>query len=75
MREREVSARIRKLGGIAVRQTGSHLRFDVTYVDGDGALRTAHTTVPRHGSRDLKTGTLSGIQKDLQGAFGEGWLL
>lgn len=75
VKEREVSAKIRKLGGVVARQSGSHLRFDVAYVDADGTPRTTHTTVPRHGSRDLKLGTLRGIQKDLQDAFGEGWLL
>jgi predicted RNA binding protein YcfA (HicA-like mRNA interferase family) len=66
MRAREVNNRIEKLGGYEVRQRGSHrlYRNDSPY---------AQTTVPQH-SGDIPKGTLSSIEKDMEPAFGKGWL-
>jgi len=79
MDARRVIHRIRELGGVPVRKRGSHLRFDVTYVevteDGERITRTAHTTVQQHGAKDIPAGTLHQIQKDLEPAFTKGWLL
>lgn len=79
MDARRVGHRIKELGGAPGRQKGSHLRFDATYIDvaedGESVTRTAHTTVQQHGAKDIPTGTLRKIQKDLEPAFGKGWLL
>lgn len=64
MRPSEVIRAIEKLGGVRVRQKGSHLRMRV----GD-----CFTTVPVH-SRDLPKGLLRGIERDLEPCLGEGWL-
>jgi predicted RNA binding protein YcfA (HicA-like mRNA interferase family) len=73
VRAREVNRRIERLGGFAVRQTGSHRRYVVTYTDGSGNEAKAATTVGQHG-RDIPLGTLRAIEKDLEPAFGKGWL-
>jgi predicted RNA binding protein YcfA (HicA-like mRNA interferase family) len=65
MRARDVVRRIEMLGGVMVRQTGSHRRF---------RAGSHYTTVPMHGSRDLPPGTLRAIERDLEPEFGKGWL-
>jgi predicted RNA binding protein YcfA (HicA-like mRNA interferase family) len=56
------------------RQTGSHLRYAVTYTDpATGAEVTAFTTVAQHPG-DIPAGTLRAIERDLEVAFGKGWL-
>lgn len=75
MNARHVIARIEALGGTFIRQRGSHRRYSVTYRDGEGAVRSAFTTVPAHAGRDIPAGTLRGIQADLEAPFGKGWLL
>lgn len=54
------------------RQVGSHRRYAVTGTDAGGP-RTWFTTVPQH-TGDNPAGTLRAIERDLQGAFGAGWL-
>ena len=73
MRAREVNQRIRRLGGVVVRQSGSHRQFAVAYTDADGIERTARTTVAQHPG-DIPPGTLRTIEKNLEPAFGKGWL-
>jgi predicted RNA binding protein YcfA (HicA-like mRNA interferase family) len=73
MRAREVNRRIERLGGKLVRQIGSHRRYVVTYTDHTGRAATAATTVPQHSS-DIPRGTLHAIERDLEPAFGKGWL-
>lgn len=75
MKSREANKRIEDLGGYETRQRGSHRRYAVTYTDAAGVVRTAFTTVQQHASRDIPTGTLRAIQKDLAPAFGRRWLL
>lgn len=74
MKSREVNARIEALGGKLTRQRGSHRRYEVTYTDEDGEQRTVYTTVQQHAARDIPTGTLAAIQRDLAPAFGRRWL-
>ena len=73
MRAREVNQRIRRLGGVQVRQTGSHRQFAVTYTDADGNIRTARTTVAQHPG-DIAPGAQRMIEKNLEPALGKGWL-
>lgn len=70
MKAREVVDRIEDLGGRFVRQRGSHLMYNFTR---DGQV-IAQTTVPDHGASDLGKGLLSKIQRDMEPAFGKGWL-
>lgn len=74
-RYQEVIARIEALGGIETRQVGSHRRFKAPYVDDDGTTRSAFTTVQIHKGKDIPPGTLRSIQKQMEPAFGKGWLL
>ncbi|MFC6714166.1 type II toxin-antitoxin system HicA family toxin [Branchiibius cervicis] len=67
-------ARIEALGGYQTRQRGSHRRFEAKYNDADGVTRAVHTTVQVHKGKDIPTGTLRSIQKDMEPAFGKGWL-
>jgi predicted RNA binding protein YcfA (HicA-like mRNA interferase family) len=73
VKARDVNRRIERLGGVAVRQVGSHRRYVVSYTDPDGHTRTAATTVAQHPG-DIPTGTLRAIERDLEAAFGKGWL-
>ena len=75
VRAREVIARIERLGGTFTRQRGSHRRYEVTFTDDEGVVRTAQTTVQVHQGREIPVGTLRAIQRDLAPAFGERWLL
>lgn len=68
MTAREVNRRIEKLGGVQLRQVGSHRFYEVT---ANGV--TAHTTVAQHPG-DMPQGILSKIQRDLAPALGKGWL-
>lgn len=74
MRSREVNRRIESLGGVQTRQVGSHRRYKAAVTDPDGNDSTVFTTVPQHAG-DMPAGTLRAIQKDLEPAFGKGWLL
>ena len=73
MRAREVNRRIERLGGLMVRQTGSHRRYVVTYTDAAGAEARVATTVQQHAG-DIPAGTLRAIERDLEPALGKGWL-
>lgn len=73
MRAREVGRRIERLGGVLVRQVGSHRRYVVTYTDSAGVAGTVATTVAQHAG-DIPSGTLRAIERDLEPAFGKGWL-
>lgn len=64
MRPGEVIRAIERLGGVRVRQKGSHVRMRA----GD-----CFTTVPVH-ARELPKGLLRGIERDLEPCLGEGWL-
>jgi predicted RNA binding protein YcfA (HicA-like mRNA interferase family) len=73
MRAREVNRRIERLGGVMVRQVGSHRRYVATYTDAAGKQATVATTVAQH-TGDIPLGTLRAIERDLEPAFGQGWL-
>jgi predicted RNA binding protein YcfA (HicA-like mRNA interferase family) len=68
MKAREVNKRIEALGGVLLRQRGSHRFYEVTNERG-----TARTLVAQHNT-DIPTGTLSAIQKQLEPVLGKGWL-
>lgn len=70
MRAREVNRKIERLGGVMVRQVGSHRRYTVELEDGT----KASTTVPQRAGRDIAAGTLRAIERDLEKVLGEGWL-
>jgi predicted RNA binding protein YcfA (HicA-like mRNA interferase family) len=65
----QVIKRITELGGVELRQRGSHRTFRAIK---NGS--TAQVTVPDHGSKDLGTGLVSAIQRQMEPAFGKGWL-
>jgi predicted RNA binding protein YcfA (HicA-like mRNA interferase family) len=73
VKAREVNRRIERLGGIVVRQVGSHRRYVVTYTSPAGREAKAVTTVAQHAG-DIPAGTLRAIERDLEIAFGKGWL-
>lgn len=75
MKSRLVVARIEANGGTLIRTKGSHQRFRVEYADSNGQARTAFTTVQGPAGKEIPVGTLRAIQRDLEAAFGEGWLL
>lgn len=64
-----MNRRIERLGGVAVRQRGSHRMYAATV-----AGVTAQTIVAQH-SGDIPTGTLRAIQRDMEPVFGKGWLI
>lgn len=68
-----MNRRIERLGGVTVRQSGSHRRYVVIYTDTAGSEARAFTTVAPH-SGDIPAGTLRAIERDLEVAFGTGWL-
>jgi predicted RNA binding protein YcfA (HicA-like mRNA interferase family) len=74
VRARDVNRRIERLGGVPLRQRGSHRRYQATRTLEDGTVLTAVTTVAQHPG-DIPNGTLRQIEKDLTPVFGEGWLL
>lgn len=53
---------------------GSHQADRARDAGTDGSTATVHTTVPQHAGSDIPTGTLKAIEKDLEPAFGKGWL-
>jgi predicted RNA binding protein YcfA (HicA-like mRNA interferase family) len=55
------------------RQVGSHRRYAVTCANADGGQATVMTIVAQHAG-DIPTGTLRAIERDLEPAFGKGWL-
>ena len=73
MKAREVNRRIERLGGVMIRQVGSHRRYVVAFTDDTGAEAEAATTVPQHAG-DVPAGTLRAIERDLESPLGKGWL-
>jgi predicted RNA binding protein YcfA (HicA-like mRNA interferase family) len=73
MKARDVNRRIERLGGAMTRQVGSHRRYAVSYTDAEGKRQTVATTVAQHAG-DIPIGTLRAIERDLEPAFGKGWL-
>ncbi len=73
VKAREVNRRIERLGGVMVRQVGSHRRYLVVVTDDTGVETKAATTVPQHAG-DIPVGTLRAIERDLEAALGKGWL-
>jgi len=71
VKAREVNRRIERLGGVMVRQIGSHRRYAITYTDDVGGRVTVATTVAQHAG-DIPAGTLRAIERDLQPALGKG---
>jgi len=66
MTGRDVLRRIRQLGGVVVRQEGSHVRVE---------LGSCKTTVSVHRGEDLPPGTLRAIERDLAPCVGKArWL-
>ncbi|MQA26551.1 MAG: addiction module toxin, HicA family [Micromonosporaceae bacterium] len=73
MRAREVVREITRRGGYFTRQVGSHARYRAEYTKPDGTTGQVDTAVAMH-PRDIPIGTLRRIEKDLEPAFGRGWL-
>jgi predicted RNA binding protein YcfA (HicA-like mRNA interferase family) len=69
VKAREVNRRIERLGGVLVRQRGSHRFYRATGDDGIAA----QTTVPQH-SGDIPRGTLGAIERSMEPVFGKRWL-
>jgi len=68
-----VNRRIERLGGVMVRQVGSHRRYVVTYTSAAGMVMTVATTVAQHAG-DVPAGTLRAIERDQEPGLGKGWL-
>lgn len=62
---RELLRILRSLGGVEVRQKGSHVRVQ---------CGESFTTVPVHAGEDLGPGLLRAIERDLEPSLGKGWL-
>ncbi len=69
VKPREVCRRIERLGGEHDRTDGSHRGYVVRY----GECGRVRTWVSMH-PRDVPPGTLRKIERDLEPAFGKGWL-
>jgi predicted RNA binding protein YcfA (HicA-like mRNA interferase family) len=70
VKAREVNRRIERLGGRVVRQTGSHRRYVVTFIDPAGREAKAFTSVAQHAG-EIPSGTLRAIERDLEIALSE----
>ncbi len=68
-----MNRKIERLGGVMVRQVGSHRRYVVALTDDTGAEEKVAATVPQRAG-DLPAGTLRAIARDLEAALGKGWL-
>ena len=68
-----MNRRIERLGGVMVRQVGSHRRYVVTYTSAAGMVMTVATTVAQHAG-DVPAGTLRAIERDQEPGLGKGWL-
>jgi predicted RNA binding protein YcfA (HicA-like mRNA interferase family) len=71
VKAREVNRRIERLGGVMIRQVGSHRRYVVAITDATGVEAKAATAVPQHAG-DIPAGTLRAIERDLETALGKG---
>jgi predicted RNA binding protein YcfA (HicA-like mRNA interferase family) len=65
MTARELRKILKGFSCVEVRQTGSHLVI---------RCGECQTVVPVHKGKDIKLGTLKGIEKDLECCLGKGWL-
>jgi predicted RNA binding protein YcfA (HicA-like mRNA interferase family) len=70
VRATEVNRRIERLGGVAIRQRGSHRLYRV---GGGIPPVSAQVVVPQHAG-DLPIGTLRSIERALEPVLGKGWL-
>lgn len=76
MRAREIIGRIEKAkcdsdkACLELRVRGSHHFFECSC-----KKQVCRTTVPNHGAKDLGTGLLHKIERNLEPCLGEGWLL
>lgn len=68
-----MNRRIERLGGPVARQVGSHRRYVITYTDAGGSEAKVATTV-RQQQGDIPARTLRAVERDLEPAFGRGWL-
>ena len=59
MTYRELTRKLRRLGCVFHRQAGGSHEIWIN------TTNNRETTIPRHGNRDLGTGTLHGIRRDL----------
>jgi predicted RNA binding protein YcfA (HicA-like mRNA interferase family) len=59
----ELAIKLKKLGYVVVRRSGSHMRLDCELASG-----THHITIPSH--NPLKIGTLNGILVDIASSRG-----
>ncbi len=64
MTPREVTRIIERNGGVLLRQRGSHRQYEARATRADGTEVTG----------DIRPGTLHAIERDLEPAFGKGWL-
>lgn len=69
MKASEVIKRIVELGGMELRQRGSHRIFRAS-----NDVASAQVTVPDHGSQELGTGLVRSIERQMEVVFGKGWL-
>jgi predicted RNA binding protein YcfA (HicA-like mRNA interferase family) len=65
MTSKDVLRRLRKLGAVEVRQSGSHVIV---------RAGSCMTPVPVHSGKDIPKGTLRNIEKLMTPALGERWL-
>jgi len=65
MTARELRRILKRLDCVEVRQRGSHLVI---------RCGICQTVVPVHRGEDIPRGTLKGIERDLEGCLGKGWL-
>lgn len=69
-----MNQRIESLGGQYIGQRGSHRKYRATYKDASGNAASAQTVVAQHRG-DIPAGTLRAIQRQMEPAFGKGWLI
>ena len=65
MKAKELLRKLKGLGCVEVRQRGSHM-----------VVRCGQctTVIPVHAGRDIGTGLLHAIERDLEECLGKGWL-
>lgn len=73
MKAWEVIAKITQRGGVYSHSRGSHRYYVAVYTRSDGSSGQACTSVAVHPG-DLPKGTLRKIERDLEPAYGKGWL-
>jgi len=84
MKAEEVNRLLSRLGASVVGQTGSHRRFEKDFSDPETAWQAWYvfngirhrvtTTVQQHKGKDIPRGTLRAIERQMEPAFGKGWL-